>query len=356
MLTSADFITDFVPPDYLIDGIVQLRFIYSLTAPTGAGKTSVVMRVAAHVATGRPLNRHEVVQGKVLFLAGENPDDVRMRWIKLADDMEIAPDTDQIFWIAGVYKLTDEQVHRRIDEATTEHGPFALVVVDTSAAYFEGEDENSNTQAGNHARMLRTLTQIAGGPAVIVTCHPTKTPNSDNLVPRGGGAFLAEVDGNFVCVGRPGSRVVDLHWHGKLRGPGFEPIAFELMAGTTDRLKDRRGKPIWTVTARPITDAEREAADDVERGRDHELLVSMLDTPDLSLAERARCLGWLTKDGNPYKSLVNRTLARLGDRGLANKPKSGSGRWTLTHAGKRAAKEAGPIQPDLLSQADKAGL
>src|SRR5262245_45675118 len=36
---SSRFVADFVPPDYLIDGLLQRRFCYSLTAPTGAGKT-----------------------------------------------------------------------------------------------------------------------------------------------------------------------------------------------------------------------------------------------------------------------------------------------------------------------------
>src|SRR5262249_139592 len=43
MQSSTEFITNFVPPDYLIDGLIQRRFIYSMTGPTGEGKTSVVL-------------------------------------------------------------------------------------------------------------------------------------------------------------------------------------------------------------------------------------------------------------------------------------------------------------------------
>jgi AAA domain len=89
--TSAEFVAGFVPPDYLIDGLIQRRFVYSMTAPTSAGKTSIVMRLAAHTALGLPLGNREVEQGKVLYLAGENPDDVRMRWIKLCEEMGVEP-------------------------------------------------------------------------------------------------------------------------------------------------------------------------------------------------------------------------------------------------------------------------
>ena len=75
----------------------------------------------------------------------------------------------------------------------------SLLIIDTSAAYFEGDDENSNVQLGGHASGLRELS-LPGGPTTIINCHPTKNATDDNLVPRGGGAFLAEVDGNLVCT------------------------------------------------------------------------------------------------------------------------------------------------------------
>src|SRR5262249_38559273 len=51
LLNSADFVRDFVPPDYLIAGILQRRFIYAITGRTGEGKTTICLRIAAHVAS-----------------------------------------------------------------------------------------------------------------------------------------------------------------------------------------------------------------------------------------------------------------------------------------------------------------
>jgi hypothetical protein len=78
--TSTEFVAGFVPPDYLIEGLLQRRFLYSLTASTGSGKTAQALLLTAHVALGQNLGGREVAKGSVLYFAGENPDDIRMRW------------------------------------------------------------------------------------------------------------------------------------------------------------------------------------------------------------------------------------------------------------------------------------
>jgi AAA domain len=50
LIHSKNFIADFAPPDYLIEGIARKRFLYSFTGQTGSGKTAICLRIAAHVA------------------------------------------------------------------------------------------------------------------------------------------------------------------------------------------------------------------------------------------------------------------------------------------------------------------
>jgi len=132
-----------------------------------------------------------------------------------------------VYFLPGTPPIGTDKIRERINAEAAKHGPFSLMVVDTSAAYYTGDDENSNTQLGAHARTLRSFVDLPGGPTVIATCHPTKNPNPDNLLPRGGGAFIAEVDGNLVLLKEPGGMVVDMTTHGKFRGPEFEPFSFE---------------------------------------------------------------------------------------------------------------------------------
>jgi len=102
VVSSSEFLEGFIPPDYLIDGLIQRRFCYSLTAPTGTGKTAVALLLAASVALGRPVGEYQLEQGRVLYLAGENPDDVRMRWIAMSDKMGFDPAKIEAHFLPGV--------------------------------------------------------------------------------------------------------------------------------------------------------------------------------------------------------------------------------------------------------------
>ncbi len=333
--SSAEFVGGFVPPDPLIEGLLQRRYVYSMTGPTGSGKTCVALLIAAHAALGRPLDGKEVEKVRVLFFAGENPDDVRMRWIKLCEEMGQDPGNMDVFFLPGTPPISSEAIRKRIDAEAEKCGPFGLLIVDTSAAYFPGDDENSNAQLGAHARNLRSFVDLPGRPTVLVTCHPTKNPDMSNLLPRGGGAFLNEMDGNLVAINN--SSIVTMHWHGKFRGADFEPMSFRLQSGAMARLRDRKGRPIFTVTAASISEAEKGGVEDVVRKRQDELLVLLQKQPALSLAKMAEALGWKDGKGQPNKTLANRMLGDLiRDRLVVRK----RGRIGLTTAGEKAAKEA----------------
>ncbi|HMF29731.1 MAG TPA: AAA family ATPase, partial [Candidatus Cybelea sp.] len=227
---KTEFVRGFRPPDYLIDGLLQRRFVYSLTGPTGHAKTAIALLMAQLVSCNDPnamLGNRKVEHGRVVYFVGENPDDIRMRvigadWMRNDDPM-----SDVIVFVPGVFNIGEMQAYLS-HQIMRQLGGVDFVVVDTSAAYFLGDDEISNTQIGNHARMLRRLTELPGGPCVLVLCHPIKHAQEQNqLVPRGGGAFLAEVDGNLT-VWRKTESVIELYYTGKLRGAGFEPMHFEL--------------------------------------------------------------------------------------------------------------------------------
>jgi hypothetical protein len=73
--------SEYIPLAYIIEAVVRSGSIYTVTARTGAGKTAFNVIAALAVATGRPdLIGRDVTQGRVAYLACENPDDIRMRF------------------------------------------------------------------------------------------------------------------------------------------------------------------------------------------------------------------------------------------------------------------------------------
>lgn len=320
--SSGQFVRDFVPPDYVVDRIFQRRFCYSMTAKTGGGKTAAAMRLAAHVATGRPIGSIEVEKGTVIYAAGENPTDVQARWLGVTEEMGIDPDAVDVHFINGVVKIS-ENVANIDAEVTAKNLKPALVIVDTVAAYFEGDDDNDNVQMGNYARLLRSMTTLPGGPCVLALAHPTKRAADDDLIPKGGGAFLNEVDGNVAL--RRNGQLIAFEALGKFRGPSFEPVHFELVTVQHPRLRDTKGRPIPTVVARPVSDVsivERERANE----RDEDALLRTIDQhPRKSRRDIGKLLGM-------SDSRVYRLAQKLEQQKLIRSERSG---WSLTGAGER---------------------
>jgi hypothetical protein len=343
LLSKAQFLSGFLPPDYLIDAMLQRRFIYALTASTGHGKTALALLIAQLVAArdrrNAFLGTHAVDKGDVVYFAGENPDDLRMR--VMAADAKSGHDgsRDRISFIAGTFSIEAMRAECEAKAATMQGGKIDLVIVDTSAAYFSGDEENSNTQMGGHARTLRALTTLPGGPCVLVLCHPIKNASEPSqLLPRGGGAFIAEIDGNLT-LWKTGE-LIEL-WHtDKMRGPGFEPMTFRLEKILCDALVDAKGRHIPTIRAVAISESDKEAEAKTTRSNEDQILVAMLE-PGRPIAALATACGWTLSSGEPHKSKAHRILKGLEKSGLARLHR---GTYELTDKGKTTAAKAGTAQ------------
>ncbi|MEC5381839.1 AAA family ATPase [Aurantimonas sp. C2-6-R+9] len=327
IISSGELVTGFVPPDYHIDGIAQASFIYSVTAQTGAGKTAILLLTTALTALGEPLGNREVRKGRTLYFAGENPDDVTMRWIAMAHHMEFDPATIDAHFIKGTFSIP--AMSKRIEDDVRKLGGVDLIVIDTSTAYFRGKDENANTELGAHARDLRALTTLPGRPCVLVAAHPTKSADQFNLLPRGGGAFLNEVDGNLVCI-KTSDGSVKLHWHGKHRGPDFDPINFELRPVTAPTLKNSRGRDVPTVMAAVLSASDVVGRKERTREDNDDVLLEIERDPTQTLATIAERLEWLGDDGKWQKRRVQSAWERLATAKLVDMKR---GKRRLTEKG-----------------------
>lgn len=333
-LSSREFVANFVAPDPLIESILQRGFLYALTAHTGRGKSALALLFTALIALGRSLGYLDVEQGRCLYLAGENHTDIRYRWIAMAQQMDFDPDAIDVHFIEGRFSIPRKfGALKRLAERL---GGFDFIVVDSSAAFFDGDDENNNAQAGRHASNLRELTTLPGNPCVLALCHPPKNAGEDNLQPRGGGAYVAEIDGNLTAT--KDDMTITLYWQTKLRGADFTPINFLLRTVTHERLVSKTGKLMPTVVASLLTDAAKDDMAKARRLDEDRLLQALNDNPTASLADLATKLNWLTGTGLPHKSKVHRSLERLQRDKLVTKDRD---RYVLTEKGKKAVKSDG---------------
>ena len=332
ILSAAAFMAGFEPPDYILDGIVQRGRLFALTSPTGHGKTAVALYVGCMVAAGRNIGAIEVEQGSVVFLAGENPDDLRCRLYAACQAYGLTPAALPLYVLPGNFRLTPDAAEMLKQDINALHCDPVLIVVDTAAAFFPGDDDNQNVQMGAYARQLRVLTTCQGKPAVLTPAHPVKNPDKDNLLPRGGGAFLNEIDGNLTLWAESMGETASLHWQGKIRGADFAPVHFSLQQVRIEGLADRRGRPIMSIIATLRTDEEAEAAAGRARTDENTVLEWLRRYPGIAIKDIAVNAGWVSPTGTPAKSKVHRLLKALQRDKLATLHR---GKWKLTETGKK---------------------
>lgn len=320
--SAADFIADFVAPEYVVEGIIQRGRLYTLTAPTGHGKTAAMLYMASHIAAGRDICGQEVERGSVLFLAGENPDDVRARVIAALEAYDMDAGALDLHFIAGTFSIRESLQILAAEAAKLPD--LMMIVVDTFAAYFDGDNENDNAQALDFARMVRRLTALESKPCVVMPAHPIKNATRSNLVPKGGSSLLNEVDGNLTIWNE--DQLLTMHWQGKHRGVDFEPLQMEVSKYETANLRDKHGRLMPTVVAKPVLQLRAmEIAGktiDVETG----ILRSIDDQPALPQRERAAQL-------HLSKSAMDRAIQRMLKRKWLRKK---GRKLALTDQGKEA--------------------
>ena len=279
-------------------------------------------------------------------MAGENYADVQMRWMGLKRDMGITERLD-VHFMRGAKKLTDiiPQIEREVARKNMKPN---VIIIDTAAAFFPGENENDNNENGEYARQLRTLCNLPGNPTVIVLCHPTKSAKDiGEMVPRGGGAFLNEVDGNIgVLKAAPRSLWLQL---ASSVGPEFAPLNFALKGVTHPKLITSAGKSIPTVIAEPISYDEVQRRDETGRKDEDNVLELLCNNPKgMKQADIAKALTWR------HDNKAKRALKSLGREKLVACTR---GFWTATGTGQKAANmtataaSAAPVAPKPLTPA-----
>ena len=333
---SAAFCAAREPADYLVDGSLRCGWLYTLTAPTGHGKSAVALALTYAIASGLLFGSRETKQGSVLFLAGENHDDIRERWIALCEFHCVEPSDLPVTFQPGVtdLKASLPQLNECFDGK-----PLRLVIVDTLAAFFDGSDENANAEMQAFANdVLRPLTELPGRPTVVVPAHPTKGAGKDSLTPKGGSSLVNAVDGNLSAWNSDSK--VKVHWQGKFRGAPWQPWFVELSEHKSDQLVDSKGRHLPTVLARPMMDSEISKAVEQAEKVENQVLKLLADGKSVrDIAEDVYANGKRGVTKYRVETTIKRLLELRWIRRLGRK-------WQLTEQGWAVLEQAGEKPED----------
>jgi archaellum biogenesis ATPase FlaH len=286
---SAGFLADLKPLEYLIDGLLPVGVAYSLTGYPGHGKTTLALQFGLSVARGEMFSGRDTSKGRVLVLAGENPYNVKWQYAAALAAQNLNPQDVDIHFVEGRFSIKEwSDVLRAKIEAMPD---LKLIIVDSLQAFFEGDNDNDNTQMVEMAHKLRKLCDVPQRPAILIIAHPAgKVPSKDNLVPRGGGAFLAEIDGNLTVWSQDASQQT-LHHSQKFRGAGFEPMEWVMQVHEFGHLTDIHGTPLKLPVSRPETVAERTSREIQSDGLLRQWLMTVDAEQPLSVREGAQQFG-----------------------------------------------------------------
>jgi hypothetical protein len=181
-----------VPPDSLVAGLLLSNTKARLSAPSGSGKTWVVLDIAAHVAMGMPWQGREVAHRKVLYVAGEGAPSFDQRitaWEQkhgITADIDIVPDAPQI--ASGDWELFCAEV---------SEGGYGFIIFDTQSSITVGLEENSNKDANVALARLDIVRRITGA-CVLLVHH---TGHEENGRARGASAWLGGLDTELMLSG-----------------------------------------------------------------------------------------------------------------------------------------------------------
>jgi hypothetical protein len=145
----------------------------------------------------------------------------------------------------------------------------------------------------------------------VVLAHPTKGAKTiDEMVPRGGGAFLNEMDGN-IGVARGDGGLIGAQVVGKFRGPEFTPLHFALhtIRDVPALYDGKKGKFRPTVVAQQVSEAGAATAGMATEQDDIRLLRDIDAHPRDAHRDRAPRLGCShTTIGRRIEKLAGRKL------------------------------------------------
>uniref|UniRef100_A0AAU8GQJ2 DNA primase/polymerase n=1 Tax=Mycobacterium phage BobbyK TaxID=3158892 RepID=A0AAU8GQJ2_9CAUD len=184
---------DMPPPEYIIDGLIEHGGLSSVIGPPGVGKSTVVLDMLCHIATGKNWQGRTTRKTRVLYLPGEGLSGAvqRLKAWEDAHDVDLA---DDLLLGNGIILVSAQNEAWGEIAAYIARQGIGLVVFDTFARMSAGLEENSATDVGKAVRRFDKLRELTNAGVCVV--HHTAKGAPDTA--RGSSALNGALDSELL--------------------------------------------------------------------------------------------------------------------------------------------------------------
>lgn len=338
--TVRQIIAEMRAREMIVENLLERETIVLATGQSNSGKTTVLEYLAFCVALGLPFGPHKTMRGRVLWIAGEDSYNARLRFMAMCTEYGVQPaELDETLLVlsqpvAVLDKAHMNAFHKAVDEQVGADASFTLVLIDSKSVCWGGEDENSNDENAQFVQDLGKHFVAMYGSSVIVTHHVTKSKEKEEQTARGASALINNIDHEWKFEMRAMSMTTIME-PGKLRIARWEPMRFAIKVVELDGvayplLRNSQGGLPKTSIPEHSTAFGISAKQDIENAEYEAVLGAMIASPITAKIKKrandhiARAMGKI-QDGSsePDKSAardwVRHKLRKLVEQRLIDK-------------------------------------
>jgi hypothetical protein len=185
---------DTPPPLYVIDGLLEHGGLTALIGSPNAGKSTIALDMACHIATGRTWQGMAVLKTKVLYLPGEGLAGVVARLRAWCAARNIPSLGGDLLLGNGILQLgATREAWAELREYVATQG-IGLIIFDTFARMATNIDENSASDVGKAIKRFDQVRELTHAGVMVV--HHTGKANTE--VARGSSALNGALDSELL--------------------------------------------------------------------------------------------------------------------------------------------------------------
>ncbi|UXE04428.1 DNA primase/helicase [Mycobacterium phage Funsized] len=181
------------PPEYVIEGLIEHGGLSCIVGPPGMGKSTVVLDMACHIATGKSWQGRRTLKTRVLYLPGEGLSGAVQRLRAWEDAHQMDLGDDLLLGDSIILVKAENEAWGEIAAYIARQG-IGVVIFDTFARMSSGLEENSATDVGIAVRRFDKLKELTNAGVCVV--HHTGKHSPE--VARGSSALNGALDSELL--------------------------------------------------------------------------------------------------------------------------------------------------------------